>query len=508
MVTTRHKKAIESGQPPPTRKLYKEVSDEELSERSGEYDESPPKKIKKGGEKGKKGGSSGAAAGGKKRGRPGKKKAAAGPASTELQHEEQSPLESEEEAKIMRTAEEKAPEQPQLEQLQQGEEPDFLAGQQPFFALPEWQQPAEPETQDMDELAKYVFQEEEDEPTQPEQEAAPLGTAAPSFVPETEPPAEEQQPQQSQKQEEEQPKSEEEAPPPQTTTTATTTTTTTANIKGVVEQGRLFFFYRPKVEMEEASSLDEVQRFYMIFAPQEGSGRKPRLAIIGKKRLPKVSAHERFFGFIDSVGDSLEALTAKLGPKTYKTKTRGTRHVAAARAVGEATYAIVNRGGSGAAKTDLVLKVLVPQQPGEVQEDFAIPQEGLYGFSIKNPSNEPGSAQGEAPGGSGSGSGGGQAIGLEEKADFPEEKCKEFGNYAWIGVTDPTLLEYERCEFLLVAATEDVQGELGAAAQELTGDSDVCAESDEERLLAEMKKEIGMEDVGVEMQPVETGEWK
>lgn len=136
---------------------------------------------------------------------------------------------------------------------------------------------------------------------------------------------------------------------------------------------------------------------------------------------------QRFFGFIEAVADSVEGLTSDLGEKTYETKTRGTRTVAAARAVGEGTYAILNRGGTGAGagRTNLVMKLEVPATPGEVQEDFSIPAEGSYAFSVKNPSNEPGP--------------GAAAIGLQEKADFPEEKKKEFGGYAWIGVTDPSV---------------------------------------------------------------------
>ena len=37
----------------------------------------------------------------------------------------------------------------------------------------------------------------------------------------------------------------------------------------IVEQGDIFFFYRPKVGTEEVSSTDDVQRFYMVTAPEE-----------------------------------------------------------------------------------------------------------------------------------------------------------------------------------------------------------------------------------------------
>ncbi|KAG7672795.1 hypothetical protein Ndes2526B_g08669 [Nannochloris sp. 'desiccata'] len=523
MVTTRYKAAVESGEAPPqARKRYTEIGLEEFEEEMSEHDEKYGETSPKRGKKGKKGGG-GAAAGEKKRGRPSKKMGG-----RELQHEEHSPPESDEEAKKMRLAAEEpqqAPQQPQQQEPAQQEEGEemLLPPEPPQFAeaaapqeeqqqeqAEQEQQTVEPETQGMEEgLAKYVFQGEEEQPTQAEEggATAPPSAAAVMETQEAEAPAAAEahpvEEEKQQQQEQEQPKTEE--PPATTTTTAAAAPT---EVEGTVEQGRLLFFYRPKVGLEEASSLSEVQRFYMIFAPQ-ATGRKPRLAVLGKKRLPRVSGHERFFGFIEAVGDSVESLTAELGPKSYETKTRGTRHVAAARAVGEATYAIVNLGGSGAGagRTNLVLKLIVPQQPGEVQEDFAIPQEGSYAFSIKNPKNEPsftqqGGAEGEAAGGSG----GTGTIGLEQKAEYTPEKKKEFGNYAWIGCTDPSLLEYERCEFLLVG--------VGTAAGELmggAGSGNECAESDEECLLQEMKKEIfgdENEDVAVEMQPAETGEWK
>lgn len=56
---------------------------------------------------------------------------------------------------------------------------------------------------------------------------------------------------------------------------------------------------------------------------------------------------------------------------------------------------------------------------------------------------------------------GSQALGLEQKADYSEEKKEEFGDYAWIPLHDPSLLDYDRCEFLLVATAHDLHAELG-----------------------------------------------
>ena len=51
-------------------------------------------------------------------------------------------------------------------------------------------------------------------------------------------------------------------------------------------------------------------------------------------------------------------------------------------------------------------------------------------------------------------------AGLNDKADFKDEPAKQrkFGGYNWIGAQDTSLLDYERCEVLLVAATTDLKG--------------------------------------------------
>lgn len=50
--------------------------------------------------------------------------------------------------------------------------------------------------------------------------------------------------------------------------------------------------------MEEAQSLQDVQRFFIIISPTSRKGAPHRLLVIGKKRLPDPRRHERFFGFV------------------------------------------------------------------------------------------------------------------------------------------------------------------------------------------------------------------
>ena len=49
-------------------------------------------------------------------------------------------------------------------------------------------------------------------------------------------------------------------------------------------------------------------------------------------------------------------------------------------------------------------------------------------------------------------------AGLENKPDFSPEKMKKFGGYRWLPASDPAFLDVERCELLLIGASEDLKG--------------------------------------------------
>ncbi|KAJ4964176.1 hypothetical protein NE237_024115 [Protea cynaroides] len=38
----------------------------------------------------------------------------------------------------------------------------------------------------------------------------------------------------------------------------------------ILEKGKIFFFYRPKVDKEEVHSADDVQRLYIVLRPESG----------------------------------------------------------------------------------------------------------------------------------------------------------------------------------------------------------------------------------------------
>lgn len=41
----------------------------------------------------------------------------------------------------------------------------------------------------------------------------------------------------------------------------------------IQEKGEIFFFYRPKVDKDEAHSPEDVQRMYIVLRPESGGGR-------------------------------------------------------------------------------------------------------------------------------------------------------------------------------------------------------------------------------------------
>jgi len=68
----------------------------------------------------------------------------------------------------------------------------------------------------------------------------------------------------------------------------------------LVEEGRIYFLYRPRVNVDHPTSLNDIQRFFMIMAPTNRPKAPFRLHIIGKKRLPIPDKHERFFCFTEA----------------------------------------------------------------------------------------------------------------------------------------------------------------------------------------------------------------
>jgi hypothetical protein len=207
-----------------------------------------------------------------------------------------------------------------------------------------------------------------------------------------------------------------------------------------VEQGDVFFFYRPRVGTGEVDELSDVQRFFFVLMP-DGTQRYRRI-VVGRKRLPDPREHERIWAFVAEVGDNPEALQGELRPETYQTRTRGVRVQPEARPVGEGRYAIVEHDGH----THFAYVLELPREPGAAQEAFRIRPEASYIVAVRNP-------EAEAPPNAG--------LRPDQRPDYPPEVRERFGGRRFIALDDPGLLDYEGTELVLIGAAEDVEAELG-----------------------------------------------
>jgi hypothetical protein len=244
----------------------------------------------------------------------------------------------------------------------------------------------------------------------------------------------------------------------------------------IVEEGDIYFAYRPRIEKQEAEGLGDIQRFYMVMKPH-GMDRF-RVAVLGRKRLPEAGDHERIWGFIDSTVRTGDAVEGQFRAHTYATKTRGERTLPPVRPAGEGVYALIRRGRN----LHLTYELELPQQRGEVQEELNIERQAAYIVSIKNP---------EAPSPPGAG------LPEREEAHYPKSLEQEFRGRRFAS-DDPRLLDYQGAEFILVGARTDPER---AYAVEIETEDETTRSAD---IFRQLKMSQGEHPI----EPLITGEWR
>ena len=222
----------------------------------------------------------------------------------------------------------------------------------------------------------------------------------------------------------------------------------------IIEQGDIFFFYRPKVGTEEVKGIKDVQRFYMVTSPEDNDSNKYRLFLIGQKQLPEIlegksTSEEKNWALNILTTSNPNDIQNELMPAEYTTETRGRRRLAAATPAGEGKYVIVKHDNH----TELAYILELPQKPGPTQREFEIRKEASYIISVKNPDVKvPGFA----------------AFSSEDKKPvYPKTLKEKFGDRRWINVEDPELLNYKNTQLLLIGARKkDIEEELGVDIDE------------------------------------------
>lgn len=246
-----------------------------------------------------------------------------------------------------------------------------------------------------------------------------------------------------------------------------------------LENGNIYFFYRPRVQEEDPEGKADIQRLYMVLNAESPKERF-RLSIIGRKKLqdPDQSGGAREWGFVDLVRKDPKTIREALGPETYTTKTRGERHDPAARPCGEGVYRILRHQDH----THLVYVLELPEKQSEVQQELGIAEEASYIISVKNPEKG-------AP----------RAAGLqkERQADYPKNLQEKFRERRFAEVDPADFLNHEGTEFVLVSASADIREELGI---------ELDAEKESE-YSADIFKELGIDKSQRPVEPLFEGEW-
>src|ERR687890_783221 len=235
----------------------------------------------------------------------------------------------------------------------------------------------------------------------------------------------------------------------------------------IIEQGDIFFFYRPKLDTEEVKDIGDVQRFYMVTHAEERNENSNnnknmkkknddiyRLFLIGQKQLPEIiegksTSEEKNWALNILTTSNPDDIQKELLPAEYTTETRGKRRLAAAAPAGEGKYAIVKHDNH----TELAYILELPEMPGPTQREFEIKKEASYIISVRNPDVKvPGFA----------------AFSSEDKKPaYPKHLKEKFADKRWINVDDPDLLNYENTQLLLIGAKKkNIEVELGVDIDE------------------------------------------
>ncbi|GAA5852860.1 hypothetical protein JCM8547_004712 [Rhodosporidiobolus lusitaniae] len=241
---------------------------------------------------------------------------------------------------------------------------------------------------------------------------------------------------------------------------------------GVLEKGHIYFLYRPKVETNDPQSIDDIQRFHFLLVPEDS--KLHRLIAVGKKQLPDASQGGRpMWGEVFNIGEDLKALKEALGPSTYETKTRGTRHQPGARVTGAGAYVLHSTENppenssnmSAVYHTHLAYELAIPHEIGEVQEALHIESTGSFTLQVKNPDSATTNP----------------IVGNQPKSKHPQfpPALKELFTTKYIPTDPPALLDYPGAELLLIPSKHSAAEAVGENAKK---------ELDEEE--KELEKEI------------------
>lgn len=179
--------------------------------------------------------------------------------------------------------------------------------------------------------------------------------------------------------------------------------------------------------LPEARSFAEVQRFFVLLAP-EGRPLVRRIAI-GRKRMPDPARRDKEWAYVDRVGESFSDLLRDVAGGGYETKTAGWRTQAGPKEVARGTYLI--RPHEDHAHLDWTL------EDPPLLDDLFLAQQGSMIAAVFNPEAKWRIDRD------------GDADGPREPSIYPDELQEKFEDKRFAPL-DPAFLDYEGCEICFI----------------------------------------------------------
>ncbi|KAE8158025.1 hypothetical protein BDV40DRAFT_292151 [Aspergillus tamarii] len=248
----------------------------------------------------------------------------------------------------------------------------------------------------------------------------------------------------------------------------------------ILEKGVIYFFYRPRVNVSEPNSVNDVARSFIVLRPTplgasldqtQGSleaGAKCRLMLLPKKKFP-TSARERDMGFVEKAGQTMKDLQENfIAGEKYETSTRGERTVPEAKPYAEGVYAITSTKRA----SHLAYILTIPGEVGPLQEDFGLHARGSWIVQSKNP-KYPGPSFAQLP----------------KDPEYPESVREKFQDYRWAPLT-PEFIDYPNAQFLMIGEATDNLGKAATAESDGKRSEEVQPGEELEKLEGENEERV------------------
>ncbi|KAJ5918076.1 hypothetical protein N7454_010451 [Penicillium verhagenii] len=221
----------------------------------------------------------------------------------------------------------------------------------------------------------------------------------------------------------------------------------------IKEKGIIYFFFRPRVNIEAPQGMGDVARSFFVLRPiplgaelddDQGPMDKDarcRLVMLPKKKFP-TSSKERDMAFVEKAEQSIIDLQDSfIAGSTYQTATQGERTIEEARPYAEGVYAIT----SSKRASHLAYQMTIPTKLGEIQENFGLCKRGSWIVQSKNP-KFPGPPLGQLP----------------KDVDYPESLLEKFGDLRWVPL-EPEFINYPNAQILMIGGEMDRWGKAATA---------------------------------------------